>query len=90
MTDNSRQPKSDNQRDIEVKTEGGNFLFLYSTKDQKLEFHRRGLVYTVNLHDLIEFGRTSQRKVFRVVPTMGEGIVNGRDADAEIVRQEFE
>ena len=84
----SDEPKNPTERNVEVKTEGGNFLFLYSPKEQKLEIHRRGLVYMVSLHDLIEFGRTSQRKVFRILPAMpGTGII---EQDNEVVRQEFE
>lgn len=56
------------QRVVDVKTDGGNFLFMYRVEDQVLTIFRRGLVYEVPLYDLIEFGRTSERRAFRVQP----------------------
>lgn len=77
MTDIKSATKS-----VEVKSEGGHFLFLYLPESHEIEVHRRGLVYKLRVQDLIDFGRTSQRKVFRVIPT--------QLAHDDTVRQGFE
>jgi hypothetical protein len=71
-------------RNIEVKSDAGNFLLLYRLKDHAIEIHRRGMVFVVKVEDLEDFGRTSQRNVMRVYPTI---IESGGD---EVVKQVFE
>ncbi len=80
MTDIKSATKS-----IEVKSEGGHFLFLYLPEGHEIEVHRRGLVYKLKVQDLIDFGRTSQRNVFRVMP-----VQPAHDDHGDIVRQGFE
>ena len=70
---------------VEVKTDAGSFLFAYHVDTHTIEVHKRGQIFRINVLDLIEFGRTSERKVFRIIP---ENIL--RDASDDIVSQEFE
>jgi hypothetical protein len=81
MTDNTLP-----QRVIEVKSDSGNFLFLYRLKDHAIEIHRRGMVFKIKIQDLEDFGRTSQRNVLRVYPTVIENEGDG----GEVVKQIFE
>jgi len=69
---------------IEVKSDAGNFLFLYNLKDHAIEVHRRGMVFKIKIQDLEDFGRTSQRNVMRVYPIIAES------SGDEIVNQVFE
>jgi len=85
MPDAKPQP-APHRNKVEVKTDGGQFLFLYHADLHVLEIHKRGLVYRIPLFDLIEFGRTSERRVFRVIPNPNHTIENGD----EVIRQTFE
>lgn len=70
---------------VEVKTDAGSFLFAYHVDRHTIEVHKRGQTFTINVQDLIDFGRTSERRVFRVDP---ENIA--RDLSDDVVSQEFE
>lgn len=84
---NSLKTQQAKRKKIEVKTDGGNFLFIYDIEKHQIEIHKRGEVYQIPLLDLVEFGRTSERKVFRVIQSNHIHIV---EDEQEIVRQEFE
>lgn len=70
---------------VEVKSDNGKFLFLYHVDKHAIEVHRRGMTYMIPLADLMDFGRTSERAIFRVHPVYVEP-----SDDSDIVRQEFE
>ena len=70
---------------VEVKTDMGSFLFAYHVDRHTIEVHKRGQTFTINVQDLIDFGRTSERKVFRIIPE-----ISVRDASDDVVSQEFE
>lgn len=70
---------------VEVKTDAGSFLFAYHVDAHTIEVHKRGQVFRINVLDLVEFGRTSDRRVFRVIPESIE-----RDPSDDVVSQEFE
>lgn len=82
MTDTSPQPHN---RVVAIKSDGGNYLLSYHVDSRVLEVHRRGCTYMIPMQDLIDFGRTSERSIFRVVPT-----ARVVDVAEDVVRQEFE
>jgi len=73
------------KRKVEVKTDAGSFLFAYHVDTHTIEVHKRGQVFVIPVLDLIEFGRTSQRVTFRVVPNVP--VVDPAD---DVVIQKFE
>lgn len=70
---------------VEVRSDAGSFLFAYLADRHVIEVHKRGQVFEIPVLDLIEFGRASERKVFRVVPNT----IQVED-DFDVIRQGFE
>lgn len=85
MNQSTTDPK---KRIIKIKSmREGFFLCLYNVETHSLEFHKKSQTFTVPLHDLIEFGRTSQRDTFRVVAEdIKPDVLDGEDE----VKREFE
>lgn len=70
---------------VEVKSDNGKFLFRYHVDKHEIEVHRRGLTYMIPIADLLDFGRTSERAIFRVHPVYVEP-----SDESDTVRQGFE
>lgn len=86
MPDTTIDKKPERHRTrVEVKSDGGNFLFLYDVDKHAIEVHRRGLTYIIPIADLLDFGRTSERAIFRVHPVY----IDPSD-DTDTVKQLFE
>ena len=78
-------PVKPHRSKVEVRSDAGSFLFLYLADTHMIEIHKRGQVFQIPLQDLVEFGRTSERTTFRVMPFFHKVTV-----DDDVVRQEFE